>query len=153
MSQILYNARQTSLVIIDEFGKGTTGKDAMALLGGALIKFISNEKQCPHVLVSTHLQQIEKYLPKTPLLSYFTFDYTLDDGNIVYLFKLMNGICTSFAFDVAQAAGLDVAIVNRARDIYKAITEGTSLKPSDLNNYQPPNVEYYFNIDVPPFDD
>lgn len=152
MAQILYNSRQTSFVIIDEFGKGTPGPDAMGLLAAALRKYILNENICPHIVVSTHLQQIEKYLPQTTLLSYHTFDYTRDGENIIFLFKLINGISGSFALDVAQAAGLDMNIVNRAREIMKAVKEGTPLRSLNPNN-QVYNTEYFLNVDIPPLDE
>lgn len=151
MSQVLYNAKSTSLVIIDEFGKGTTEQDALSLLVAALRKYISDESLCPHILVSTHLQEIKRHLSPSSLLSYHTFDHVFDGDNIVFLYKLTDGVSNSFAFDVAEAAGLDKDLVARAREIYKAMCEGTPLRP--LFEQTPRRVEYYFNIDIPELDE
>lgn len=90
MSQALYSAKMSSLVTIDEFGRGTTGSEGLTLLVGALKAFLNKEEFCPHILVSTHLQRIIKHLPqaKSHLVECLQMESTKCDNNLVFLFKV-----------------------------------------------------------------
>lgn len=68
MSQALYNSTPSSLLAIDEFGKGTTEIDGLSLLAACLLSFLERKENCPYLLVSTHFHKLTSLLPKTPLL-------------------------------------------------------------------------------------
>ncbi|XP_022918563.2 mutS protein homolog 5-like [Onthophagus taurus] len=141
-----------SLVIIDEFGRSTSGLDGLALLTSAINYFLKQGDNCPHLLVVTHLQQIRELIEPSSLLSYHTFDFARNDHDIIFLFKLIDGLSGSFTFDIASAAGLDKSVVDRAKEIYQAMMNGTDWAPnnSNLNEY---DINYYLNINIPPLDD
>lgn len=90
------NANSNSLILLDEFGRGTTEEDGMSILGGVLKYFLNSEKGCPHILVSTHFQQMITYLPETPLIECQQMTYTKEDGGIYFLYKLAKGIYIIF---------------------------------------------------------
>lgn len=153
MSQALHNAKKSSLVILDEFGRGTTGDDGIALLVSALKKFYNQEEFCPHVLVSTHLQQICHYLPQSKLISHMKLDHTMSDSNnLVFLYKVIKGISNSFAFEVAVAAGLEEDIITRAREIYKALFRNAGTR-SLQNHTLEENDTDLFTVNIPEPDD
>ncbi|KAB0802504.1 hypothetical protein PPYR_04690 [Photinus pyralis] len=136
MSQSLHNAKKNSLVLIDEFGRGTTGDDGFALFTGALKSFVEMGDLCPHVVVCTHFQQMSNYLSGSDTVSFLKMDYEKRDSDIVYLYKVVDGISNSFAFDVAKAAGLDENIISRAREFYQLLCgDGVSLV--DDNQFEP----------------
>lgn len=91
MSQALHGAKMSSLVTIDEFGRGTTGSEGMGLLVGALKTFLNAGDNCPHILVSTHMQRIINHLPPTKmhLVECLKMESTKCDKNLVFMFKVV----------------------------------------------------------------
>jgi len=57
ISQMTRFATSNSLLVIDEYGKGTNPNDGISLLYGLLLYFLSMEK-CPKMLVSTHFHEL-----------------------------------------------------------------------------------------------
>lgn len=159
MSQALYNAKSSSLVMVDEFGKGTTGPEGLALQVGALQKFLNQEEFCPHVLVSTHMQETVEYIPESNLVEHLKMDYTVVNNDIVYLFKVIQGISRSFAVEVAASIGLDHNAVARAKEILEAIKNGETIKsitnvfPKNYSQVEIPNEEFFKNVLIPTPDD
>jgi DNA mismatch repair protein MSH5 len=64
----LYSSTPCSLVIVDEFGKGTTEIDGLALLASCLDHFLSRGVKCPHVLASTHFHDVVNLVQKSRYL-------------------------------------------------------------------------------------
>lgn len=91
MTKAINNCRSNSLILMDEFGRGTTEEDGISILVGVLKHFLSFEENCPHILVSTHIQQMIGLLPETPLLEFFKFAIKTEDGVIYFLHTLTSG--------------------------------------------------------------
>lgn len=66
MSRSLYCSTSSSLVVVDEFGKGTSELDGLSLLTASLEAFLKREKNCPFVFVSTHFHHVVGLLPQSP---------------------------------------------------------------------------------------
>lgn len=58
ISVMLKHAGRRSLLIVDEFGKGTDSVDGAGLLGGLLKHLMRRKEECPKVVVSTHFHEI-----------------------------------------------------------------------------------------------
>ncbi|XP_050310224.1 mutS protein homolog 5-like [Anthonomus grandis grandis] len=101
-SQAFFYNSPSSLIILDEFGKGTVDKDGIILLAAFLKSFLLKKDQCPHILVSTHLQRIATLLPETPYLEYMKMEHVVENGHFCFLYKMSKGVSSSFAFDVAS---------------------------------------------------
>ncbi|XP_055956684.1 mutS protein homolog 5-like isoform X2 [Patella vulgata] len=76
MSEALNCATNRSLVMVDEFGKGTESIDGLSLLCSSLRYWQAMENLCPHILVSTHFHSIihRQILPQTPQLKFLVSD-------------------------------------------------------------------------------
>lgn len=48
---------------------------------------------------------------------------------LVFLYKVMPGVSSSYAFEVAAAAGLDSDIIQRARQIFENIKDNRPVPP------------------------
>lgn len=129
MSTAIYNAKASSFITVDEFGRGTTGCEGVAILAGALRKFLDKDEFCPHVLVSTHLQQVLRYLPDTPKVQALKMQHALCEEKMVFSFQIKEGVSNSYALDMAKAIGLGDDIVSRAREILKGIQVNKPLTP------------------------
>ncbi|GBP76899.1 MutS protein homolog 5 [Eumeta japonica] len=122
MSSALQEFSSDSLILIDEFGKGTSEVDGLALLAACLNHFLFQGAKCPHVLVSTHFLNIKEFLLKTPLVRFQTFEHVMQDGEPVFLFRLTEGTAErSFALEVAAASGLDSRLLRRASEVQQCI--------------------------------
>uniref|UniRef100_A0A6P7H1Z0 MutS protein homolog 5-like isoform X1 n=1 Tax=Diabrotica virgifera virgifera TaxID=50390 RepID=A0A6P7H1Z0_DIAVI len=129
MNNTLTDPAASSLVLIDEFGKGTSETEGICLLQGALEHFLDRGDACPHVLVSTHFQQIHKRLPDSPLVQYQKMEHTKESGVLYFLYKISEGISNSYAFDVAEEIGIDKKTIDRAKEIFDCLSNSKPLAP------------------------
>ncbi|KAL3267858.1 hypothetical protein HHI36_006999 [Cryptolaemus montrouzieri] len=137
ISQAIYNSKPSSLIIMDEFGKGTSGVDGVALMAAVLQKFLRQNENCPHVLVSTHFQQIKSFLSESAQLEYQKMSYTKNNNEtMVLLYKLVKGISESYAFDIAEEVGLDSGIIQRAKEIFNSLKQHDVIRPLELPKFR-----------------
>ncbi len=131
-----------SLMIIDEFGKGTHSSDGPLLLA-AFIRFLMRfDHKLPHAFISTHYQEILRdnilraNMHTTSVdVEYLSFEYMqqLPEANnaaIVYLYNLKpNSVAySSCAIDVAQSVGIKNSIICRARHILDIIKSNKKIQ-------------------------
>ncbi|CAG9796838.1 unnamed protein product [Diatraea saccharalis] len=122
MALALQESTSNSLIIIDEFGKGTSEVDGLSLLAACLNTFLYQGEQCPHLFVSTHFLEIQKFIINTPIAKFLRFEHTLQDGEPVFLFRLVEGIAeSSFAHQVAEASGITPNVVQRAQQVFDCV--------------------------------
>ena len=62
MALALQRSSSHSLLVIDEFGKGTSELDGLALLAASLDHLLQRRHDCPLVLVSTHFHSVTDLL-------------------------------------------------------------------------------------------
>ncbi|KAJ9470710.1 DNA mismatch repair protein MSH5 [Diplonema papillatum] len=117
---ISYSTRD-SLLIVDEFGKGTVAADGIALLAGAVQHFLNKGKDSPRLMLCTHFVEIlgpGQLDGGNPLVHvcHMTVDREATDARkLQYRFKLRPGLSDgSFATYCASAAGIPRAVVRRA---------------------------------------
>ena len=140
LTKAVNRATGRSLIAIDEFGKGTSQHDGVALYAAVLKHWLSKAEDCPFILAATHYHSIFKLklLPSSPLVKFKTFDVISDSNGIVYLYKLIDGYCLrSQANHVAKLAGLDDTILERAGEVLELTSQQqhiTSLWKCDSNH-------------------
>ncbi|KAL5016536.1 hypothetical protein ScPMuIL_006125 [Solemya velum] len=120
MSDSLRGATHNSLVIVDEFGKGTEMVDGLALLTSSLSFWLDKGDNCPHVFVSTHFHSLiqDKLLQRSPLLQYMTMETLHDGEELVFLYQLVEGHTnSSYASHIASQVGLPREIIKRGIEV------------------------------------
>ncbi|XP_039755100.1 mutS protein homolog 5-like [Pararge aegeria] len=131
MSLAVREASSHSLVLADEFGKGTAQADGLALLAACLNTLLCRGAHCPHLLLSTHFLDLGDYIVDTPFVRFLRFEHVLQGGEPVFLFRVAQGAAErSFAHAVAEASGIDPRVVGRAKEVYDAMKNNT-LPPPD----------------------
>ncbi|CAJ0965962.1 unnamed protein product [Ranitomeya imitator] len=77
MARAVNNATANSLILIDEFGKGTNTVDGLSLLAAILRHWIEQGSSCPHILLSTNFHSLIqlKILPESPIVHYQTLSH------------------------------------------------------------------------------
>ncbi|KAM7223523.1 MutS domain V domain containing protein [Rhypophila decipiens] len=92
-------ATRRSLILTDEFGKGTTWHAGAGILAGYVAYFFGLGEYRPKMLIGTHFHELHDYgvLPPGNGLEYAHLDVRLDpeaeelDDQITYLYKLVPG--------------------------------------------------------------
>ncbi|KAG5674074.1 hypothetical protein PVAND_004061 [Polypedilum vanderplanki] len=93
MSKVVMNSTNRSLILIDEFGKGTNYKDGICLLTATLEHFIERGSELtPFVFVTTHYAQVYDLLKSKKLTCLKTIATMKNSSNIFQsTFKLIDG--------------------------------------------------------------
>jgi len=137
---IILNHTPRSLCLIDEFGKGTSPVDGVALLASCIKHFIDFKSKALFVLHFTevfhrdiiNLDHIPCIIPLRMEITReetTTSTNTSDGEDAVPLFRLRLGVSTSSeGFPCARAAGIAESVLQRAKDIKDTITNGENIR-------------------------
>ena len=139
LRQIAYATRcatSRSLVLIDEFGKGTNADDGAGLLAAAIHHFLSQSSVRPRLIVATHCHELFEggYIHEHERLhvAQMQVEASYESGHskedITYLFKISSGHGTSsFGSRCAALNGVPSAIVDRAEGIAQLLARQEDL--------------------------
>ena len=109
------------MLLVDEFGKGTSPEDGEALLAAVAEDLLERGHEgCPLTLLSTHFHGVVGLLGERDLLSHFSMKTSKDkEGKLTYLYKLQEGNpgCSSEALAVAERVGLPKEVLERAEEL------------------------------------
>ena len=86
VTEAVRGASPNSLVVLDEFGKGTAEADGIAILCAVCEEFMHRGSDSPTLLVSTHFHEItrRRLLPQNPYTEYKIMQSIVNgDGNMV----------------------------------------------------------------------
>jgi DNA mismatch repair protein MutS len=113
---ILNHASSSSLVLIDEMGRGTSTFDGLAL-AQACAWDLANRIGC-YCLFSTHYFELTKLAEQSEKIRNIHLDALLQNDTIIFLYQIKQGACDqSYGIDVAKLAGLPFKVIDNARHI------------------------------------
>ena len=119
-ANILNNATEKSLVILDEVGRGTSTYDGLAL-AWAVTEHIANNIKC-RTLFATHyheLTELEQLLVNVKNLNVAVREW-MDE--VVFLHKILpGGTDKSYGIHVAKLAGVPKPIIQRGKEILEEL--------------------------------
>lgn len=117
-ANILHNATDRSLVILDEIGRGTSTFDGLSIAQSVVEYLATEEGKRAKTLFATHygeLTQLEGSLPGVVNYSVSVREW---EEEIVFLHKIIRGgTDRSYGIHVARLAGLPRSVVERAKGI------------------------------------
>jgi len=130
---ILASASSSTLVLIDELGRGTSTYDGFGL-AWAVSQHIARELKCP-TLFTTHYTELTELADQEPNVTNYHVTALVGDDKLTLLYQLQPGVCSkSFGIDVAKIAHFPTHVIDDAkRRIWRleGVTE-TSETPSEL---------------------
>jgi len=113
---ILSNATNSSLLILDEIGRGTSTYDGLAI-ARAVVEYI-HDRIGARTLFATHYHELIDLPEKLPRVRNFNVAVTEDKGDVVFLHRIQpGGVDRSYGIHVAKLAGLPKAVIHRANRI------------------------------------
>ena len=127
-ANILHNATERSLVLMDEVGRGTSTFDGLSLAWAAAEQLA---KLRAYTLFATHYFELTVLPESQPIVANVHLNATEHNERIVFLHHVLPGPASqSYGLAVAQLAGVPNEVILRARE-HLARLETTSL-PHDL---------------------
>ena len=115
---ILNQASSKSLLILDEIGRGTSTYDGLAI-AIAVVEYIHNSSVLGcKTLFATHYHELIEIADKLPRANNYNVSIHEENGEIVYLRKILNGGASkSYGIQVAELAGLPANVIIRSKEI------------------------------------
>ena len=126
LSYILSSARQRSLVILDEIGRGTSTYDGLSIAWAA-VEYLCNPSTHIRTLFATHYHEMTVLEDQIHGVKNLNVDVSEDNGNIVFLHKIVEGSASrSYGIHVAKLAGVPASLLERAEDKLSELETGVS---------------------------
>lgn len=120
VADILQNATDKSLLLMDEIGRGTSTYDGLSI-AWAIIDYLSNTLKAK-TLFSTHYHELTELEGKYSGIKNYKMTVRELAGSIVFVRKLLRGSANrSFGIEVASLAGLPDNIIVKAKEILKKL--------------------------------
>lgn len=116
VANILANATDKSLVVLDEIGRGTSTFDGLSI-AWAVVEYISKNLNCK-TLFATHYHELSELEGVIRGVKNYKITVKEINDSIVFLRKIVRGHANkSFGVEVAQLAGVPQKVVDRAKEI------------------------------------
>ncbi len=118
MANILHNATDRSLLILDEIGRGTSTFDGLSI-AWAVLEYIAAKNTCgAKALFATHYHELTELEGKLSGVINYRISVKEVGEDIIFLRKIMRGGADkSFGVQVARLAGLPPTVIARAGEI------------------------------------
>ena len=136
-AQILHAASPTSLVLMDEIGRGTSTFDGLALAGG-IAAYLHNKTQAL-TLFATHYFELTEFPGQHHGAVNVHVSAVESGSNIVFLHHIEPGPASkSYGIAVAKLAGVPNAVVMHARHALNALEAQQSDARAQVDLFAPP---------------
>ncbi|MBC7286688.1 MAG: DNA mismatch repair protein MutS [Armatimonadetes bacterium] len=131
-ANILHNATERSLIILDEIGRGTSTFDGLSL-AWAIAEYIATRIRA-RTLFATHYHHLNELSEVVDGVKNYRIAVKEEGDRIVFLRRIMpGGTDRSYGIQVARLAGLPEAVVQRAQEILRQLEQedlGRQIAPS-----------------------
>ena len=121
-ANILNNATERSLIILDEIGRGTSTYDGLSIAWSVVEHLHSDPAMGPKTLFATHYQeltQLDKHLDRLENHSVAVKEW---NDEIVFVRQVVKGAADrSYGIQVARLAGLPNPVIDRAKEILERL--------------------------------
>jgi DNA mismatch repair protein MutS len=148
VANILNNATEQSLIILDEIGRGTSTYDGIAV-ATAVAEYIAKKVKA-RTLFATHYHELTELEGKIEgVVNYHMEVEENKEGKIVFLYTLKRGPSNkSFGITVAQMAGLPSEVIKRAYEILEYLNNKDKVEKKSHKEKTPSRSKPISLIDI-----
>ncbi len=117
-ANILNNAGERSLIIMDEIGRGTSTYDGLSI-AWAVVEFLHDlHKTGVKTLFATHYHELTELAQQKPRVKNYNIAVKEWNDEIIFLRKLVEGATNrSYGIQVARLAGIPDKVIDRSKKI------------------------------------
>lgn len=134
VSNILKNATENSLVLLDEVGRGTSTYDGLSIAWSVIEYICKNKNLRCKTLFATHYHELTKLEGEIHGVRNYSVAVKEVDNNIIFLRKIIEGGADqSYGIEVAKLAGIPDEVINRAKEILETLEMESSNDNLDLS--------------------
>ena len=135
VSNILNNATEKSLIILDEVGRGTSTFDGVSI-ATAISIYIHNEIKAKTIF-ATHYHELTDLENKFDDIVNYRIEVNEKDGKVMFLRNIeKGGADKSYGIEVAKLAGLPKEILKESKKILKRLEQKKELIEKTVNVHQ-----------------
>ena len=117
-ANILNNATDRSLIILDEIGRGTSTYDGLSIAWAVVEHLHAGEAKGPRTLFATHYQELTQLDQHLTRLRNYSVAVKEWNDEIVFVHRIQAGAADrSYGIQVARLAGLPPSVIDRAKTI------------------------------------
>jgi DNA mismatch repair protein MutS len=131
LANILHQATDRSLVVLDEVGRGTATYDGVAI-AWATMEHLSAEVEgtpTPAVLFATHYHELTEVADRMDGVANVHVEVEDDGGEVAFLRTVAPGPADrSYGVHVAEIAGVPAPVVDRASTILSQLRDETAIQ-------------------------
>ena len=134
-SNILHNATERSLIILDEIGRGTSTFDGVSI-AWAVAEYIHDNIKAK-TLFATHYHELCDLVKVKERVKNYNVAVKEWEGKVIFIRKMVSGpVSRSYGIQVAKLAGLPDPVIERAKEILKNLESG------EYDNVDMPKIAY-----------
>lgn len=124
-AQILHQATERSLVLLDEIGRGTSTFDGLSI-AWAVAEFLHDLKgKGVKTLFATHYHELTDLTQTKKKVKNYHVSVKEYNQQIIFLRKLQEGgTSRSYGIQVARLAGIPLPVIERAQEVLKNLEKG-----------------------------
>ena len=120
VANILNNATENSLIILDEVGRGTSTFDGLSI-AWAVMEYVSGKIRAK-TLFATHYHELTELEGRVDGVKNYRVTVKEYNDTVIFLHKIVRGGTNkSFGIEVAALAGVPQEVCNRAKEIVRLL--------------------------------
>ena len=124
-ANILNNCTSSSLIVLDEIGRGTSTYDGLSIAWAVIEHLHGPGEKGPKTLFATHYHELTRLSQTLPRLQNFSVAVKEWNDEIIFMRQVTPGASErSFGIQVARLAGLPDEVVGRAKEILAGLEKG-----------------------------
>jgi DNA mismatch repair protein MutS len=130
---ILGHATHSSLVILDEVGRGTSTYDGVSIAQAVVEHIHDAPKLGCRTIFATHYHELTALAERLPRVRNERVEVLEEGGAVRFLHRVVpGGADRSYGIHVAAVAGLPPAVISRARDVLGELERQKPLEPPEV---------------------
>lgn len=131
VANILNNATERSLLVLDEIGRGTSTIDGLSI-AWSVLEYVNKIIKCK-TLFATHYHELTDLEGKMDGIKNYRIMISENNGTVVFLHKIARGGTNkSYGIEVAGFAGVPKTVTDRARLIADSLSARENIDTSNL---------------------